>query len=77
MEEISIKTVHKDLGVLTKIVMSMQETLNDCFLTAQEEKNLEQGLKELERGETISLENLESEIKNAQSWTIKTFWKIL
>jgi len=67
MEEISIKTVHKDLEVLKKTVMSIQETLSDCFLTAEEEENLEQGLKELENGETISFEELELEKKNVQS----------
>lgn len=66
MEEISIKTVHKDLEFLKKAVISMQETISDCFLTAEEEANLDKGLKELDEGKTISLEDLELERKNAQ-----------
>ena len=67
MEKVSLETVHRDLEVLKNMVSEMKENMEDCFLTAEEEKNLEKGFEELEKGEAISLEDLELERKNAQS----------
>ena len=67
MEEISIKTIHKELEMVKKIVVEMKEYIEDCFLTPEEEKTVDKAREEFERGETISLEYLELERKNAQS----------
>ena len=67
MEKVSLETVHKDLEVLKKLVSEMKENIEDCFLTAEEEESVEKARKEFERGETISLEDLELERKNAQN----------
>lgn len=66
MEEVNLETVHKDLEVLKIAVFEMKEQMRNCFLTAEEEKNLEEGFEELEKGEAISLEDLELERKSAQ-----------
>ena len=66
MEQITLETMHKDLESLKKAVASIQESIADCFLTAEEEENLEKGLKKLENGETIPLQDLELERKNAR-----------
>lgn len=67
MEQVTLKTMQKDMESLKKVVKEMKEYLEDCFLTAEEEENLERARKELEEGNTISLEELELELKNAKS----------
>jgi len=64
MEQVTLETVHKDLESLKRIVIALQETIADCFLTAEEEENLEKGLRELEEDKTSSLEDLETERRN-------------
>lgn len=63
MEEITLKDVHNDLETLKKIVINMREYLSDCFLTAEEENNLEKARDELQKDETISLEELRLELE--------------
>ncbi len=67
MEQVTLDTVHKDLEDLKVAVTAMQEIISDSFLTAEEEENLETAREEFEKGETVSLETLELERKNAQS----------
>ncbi|RLG13442.1 hypothetical protein DRN69_05600 [Candidatus Pacearchaeota archaeon] len=66
MKQVTLERVHKEIESLKKLVVAMQETIADCFLTAEEE-NFEKGLKELENGETISLQDLELERKDVKS----------
>ena len=63
MEEITLKDVHNDLETLKKLVINMREYLSDCFLTAEEENNLEKARDELQKDETISLEELKLELE--------------
>jgi|TARA_Y100000034_G_scaffold57933_1_gene70700 uncharacterized coiled-coil DUF342 family protein len=66
MEKVSLETVHEDLKVLKNLVSEMKEHMEDCFLTAEEEEAVEKAREEFEKGETISLEDLELERKNAR-----------
>ena len=56
--EATIETVHQDLEVLKKAVFKIQEHMEDCFLTAEEEARLDQSLKERTEGKTFSLEDI-------------------
>jgi len=67
MEKVSLETVHNDLKVLKNLVSEMKENMEDCFLTVEEEEAVEKAREEFENGETISLEDLELERKNAQN----------
>ncbi len=67
MEQTTLESVQKEIESLKKLVIAMQETISDCFLTAEEEENLERGLKELEKGEAVSLQDLELERKNVRN----------
>jgi hypothetical protein len=59
MEQVTLNNLSKDIEFLKKAVISIQEHLEDCFLTFEEETNLEKGLKELEEGKSFSLEDIE------------------
>ena len=58
----TIEAVHKDVEVLKRAVAEIKAYIEDCFLTAEEEANLENAREEFERRETISLEDLEQEL---------------
>ena len=45
-----------------KDVESIKEHFEDCFLTAEEARNVEIAEKELEEGKTTSLEDLKKEL---------------
>ena len=62
MKSTSFEVLNKNVLNLMKDVAIIKEHLEDCFLTAKEEANLEKSLGELEKGETISLEDLEKEL---------------
>ena len=62
METVSLETLNANLLALTKVVEEMKEQFEDCFLTAEEAAGLDKSLGELERGEVISLEDLEAEL---------------
>lgn len=62
MESVNLETLNKNVLKLMKDVAEIKEQFEDCFLTAEEEENLEKALDELEKGETISLEDLEKEL---------------
>jgi len=62
MEQVSLETINEKLIALKEVVMKMQEHLEDCFLTAEESKNIEIAEKELEEGKTTSLEDMKKEL---------------
>lgn len=62
MEQTDIKKISDDLEVLKKAVFRMQDYLEDCFLTPDEEKKLDKSIEEFEKGETTSLEDMEKEL---------------
>jgi len=64
MEQVSLEKVYKELEFLRKVVVEMKEYLEDCFLTAEEEIELEKAREELKAGKTISLEELKAELGN-------------
>jgi DNA-binding FrmR family transcriptional regulator len=62
MESANFEVLNKNVLNLMKDVAIIKEHLEDCFLTAEEEANLDKALEELERGETTSLEDLKKEL---------------
>lgn len=62
MEQVTLEQINENVEILKRAVFSIQEHLEDSFLTAEEEANLEAGLKELREGKTISLEDLKKEL---------------
>lgn len=67
MEQVNIDKIFEDLEFLKQKIINIESNMvdMDCILTPQEEINLNESLKELEKGETTSLEDFESE--NAKS----------
>jgi len=63
MESVSLETLNKNVLALMKDVAEMKEHFDDCFLTAEEARNVEIAEKELEEGNTTSLEDLKKELK--------------
>lgn len=61
----TLEAIHKDIGILKKVVGEIKEYLEDCFLTAEEEANLEKAREELENNETTALEDLEQELNES------------
>jgi len=57
-----MEDIRKDLEILKNAVFSMQEYLEDCFLTPNEEEELDKSLEEFEKGETTSLEDMKKEL---------------
>lgn len=68
MEQTNISKILADLEFLKQKMINIESHIidMDCIMTSEEEANFNQGLEELERGETTSLEELEEEIKNAK-----------
>ena len=62
MEQVTLEKVNENVEMLKKVVFQIQEYIEDSFLTHEEEANLMEARKELENGETISLEDLEKEL---------------
>lgn len=62
MEQINIKKMYKEILLLKKIVIAMQEDLEDRFLSADEELEIEKARKEYEEGNIISFEDLKKEL---------------
>ena len=56
-----LKEIKKDIKFIKKHMIDI-----DSILTSEEEKNLEESLKEFKEGRTTSLEDFEKEIKNAR-----------
>ena len=54
--------VYKEILLLKKIVLAMKEDMEDRFLTAEEEMELEKAREEFKRGECVSLDNLRKEL---------------
>ena len=62
MESANFETLNKNVLNLMKDVAIIKEHLEDCFLTAEEARNVEIAEKELEEGKTTSLEDLKKEL---------------
>lgn len=58
MEQANLETINENLLRLMKVVQEMKEELEDRFLTAEEEIELEKSREEYQKSETISLEEL-------------------
>ena len=63
MESASFEVLNKNVLNLMKDVAIIKEHLEDCFLTAEEARNVEIAEKELEEGKTTSLEDLKTELR--------------
>jgi len=62
MESVNLEDLNKNVLNLMRDVTIIKEYFEDCFLTAEEEANLDKALEELERGETTPLEDLDKEL---------------
>ena len=62
MESVNLETLNKNVLNLMKDVAIIKEQFEDCFLTAEEARNVEIAEKELEEGKTTSLEDLKKEL---------------
>jgi hypothetical protein len=62
MENITLETIHEDLNNLKKIILSIQETLEDSFLTNEEEELLEKSYESEKKGLLNSHEDLEKDL---------------
>jgi len=62
MESVNLETLNKNVLHLMKDVESIKEHFEDCFLTAEEARNVKIAEKELEEGKTTSLEDLKKEL---------------
>ena len=62
MESVNLETLNKNVLHLMKDVEDIKEHFEDCFLTAEEARNVEIAEKELEEGKTTSLEDLKKEL---------------
>jgi hypothetical protein len=62
MENITLETIHNDLNNLKNLVLNIQETLDDSFLTTEEENLLEKSYENEKKGLLISSEDLEKEL---------------
>mgnify|MGYP003978864993 CR=1 FL=1 len=59
MEQTSIKKIGQDVELIKKLVLDIKEQMEDCFLTVDEETNLDTGLLERKKGIAFSLEDIE------------------
>jgi len=68
MEQTNINRIFADLEFLKQKMIDIESRMIDvdCIMTSEEEANFNQSLRELEKGETISLEDFEREMKNAK-----------
>ncbi len=62
MENITLETIHNDLNNLKNLVLNIQETLDDSFLTTEEENLLEESYENEKKGLLISNEDIEKEL---------------
>ena len=62
MEQISLNKINEDIGFLKQVVIKIQEHLEDCFLTAEESRNVEIAEEELKNGQTTSLKDMKTEL---------------
>ena len=62
MEQINLEKVYKEIELLKCLITTMKEDMEDRFLSAEEELRLEDSLREIKEGKTISLENLKKEL---------------
>jgi len=62
MESANFEVLNKNVLNLMKDVAIIKEQFEDCFLTAEEARNVEIAEKELEEGKTTSLEDLKKEL---------------
>jgi len=58
MENASIEQISKDVILLKKMVGKIQEHLEDCFLTAEEDKILDESFDDLKKGIVYSLDDI-------------------
>ncbi|MFW5846921.1 MAG: hypothetical protein ACOCUU_02055 [Nanoarchaeota archaeon] len=66
--ETNIQKVEHEVNDLKKIVFTLQEDIKemkDCVLTSAEESDLDESLKQLEKGEVFSSEDIE-QARNAR-----------
>ena len=62
MEQVDLKKIYDEIGLLKKIVISMKEDFDDRFLSAEDEEELEKSRKEYLEGKCVSLEDLRKEL---------------
>lgn len=59
MEQITLETVHKELIVLKQLMIAIQETMEDSFLTGEEERELDISIENYQKGKVKSLSEIE------------------
>ena len=62
MEQIQTESLKREIESLKKIVINMQENLDDCLCTSKEAIIFDKARQDLEKGETVSLEKLEEDL---------------
>ena len=64
MANVTLGTIHKDLEFIKNKVIEIEKHIVDIdmVLTPEEEKRLEESIKEYNRGRTTSLEDFEKEM---------------
>jgi len=64
METVTLETIHKDLEFIKNKVIEIEKHMVDVdtVLTPEEERRLEESIKEYKMGKTTSLEDFEKEM---------------
>ncbi len=62
VKNLEMKEIYNEIVILKNMIASMKEEIEDRFLTAEEEKDIEDSLREFDDEKTISLEKLKEEL---------------
>ena len=62
VKNLEMKEIYNEIVILKNMIASMKEEIEDRFLTAEEEKDIVDSLREFDDEKTISLEKLKEEL---------------